>query len=218
MAAPTGAEATTLKETWTKAVDLTKQRAVNPTLYRALENSVAIAWEDDNFVVGIAIGGDGLMTRALNTPEYQAVIERAIRDVTKESNLRFRYIEGSDYSDWEYARKREELQQQQQVATSQKQIEQATTSNSWDAVHDNIARLWGNATNRSMASGRGRYIASALDMVLEAMERLYPREGQPTEAVERGLSRVVERIASATNSDPAMIAYLLFERWNRRGD
>ncbi|GAB4461369.1 MAG: hypothetical protein OHK0029_26600 [Armatimonadaceae bacterium] len=214
MSAPSGAAAETLKQTWLKTIDLTKQRAVNPTLYRALENSVAIAWEEKTFVVGIAPGADGLMTRALNSAEYQAVIQQALRDVVKDPELRFRYIEGNDYSDWEYAKQRDAHQKAQQTAASQKQATASATSGSWDAVHDQVARLWGATENRVMASGRGRYMFTALQVTLEAMDRLYPREGKVPEATERGLSRVIERIASVTNSDPAMVALLLFERWN----
>jgi hypothetical protein len=44
------------------------------------------------------------------------------------------------------------------------------------------------------------------------METMYPTEGKAEEPVERGLSRIVERIASMTGADAALIAYLLFER------
>jgi hypothetical protein len=200
-----------MRAAWTKAVEITKQRAVNPTLYRALEKTVPIAWEDGFFVVGM-LHAEGTMVGAMNTAEYQTVINRAVQEATREPNLRFRFIEGSDYSDWEFARQRDVAMQTQITATAQKQAAEFATGTTWEAVYDGVSRLWASAELRSLPVGRGRYIAAALDMVSEAMDRLYPKEGKVEETTERGLSRVIDRIASMAQSDPAVIAYLLFEK------
>jgi hypothetical protein len=216
MPAPSGAIAEQMRTVWGQAADLTKQRVVNPTLYRALEKTVAIAWEDETFVVGVN-GADGLMTGALNTSEYRVVIEKALQDVTRNPKLRYRFIEGSEYADWEHTKQRDAALQATQVAAAQKQAATATAVNSWDDLHDNVARLWSQSDSRSTATGRGRFLVSALNLVSEAMDKLYPVEGKPGDAVERGLSRVVERVASTTQSDPAVIAYLLFEKRGKSG-
>jgi hypothetical protein len=184
-----------MRAAWTKAVEITKQRAVNPTLYRALEKTVPIAWEDGFFVVGM-LHAEGTMVGAMNTAEYQTVINRAVQEATREPNLRFRFIE----------------MQTQITATAQKQAAEFATGTTWEAVYDGVSRLWASAELRSLPVGRGRYIAAALDMVSEAMDRLYPKEGKVEETTERGLSRVIDRIASMAQSDPAVIAYLLFEK------
>jgi hypothetical protein len=211
MPAPTGAQAEALKTAWAKAVEITKQRAVNPTLYRALEKTVPIAWEDNFFVVGM-LHAEGTMVGAMNTAEYQVAINRAVQEATRDPNVRFRFIEGSDYADWEFVRQRDAAFQAQQSASAQKRAIEFAAGNTWEDVYEQASRLWGNAELRSLPVGRGRYIAAAMDMVSEAMDRLYPKEGKVDEATERGLSRVIDRIASMAQSDSAVIAYLLFEK------
>lgn len=212
MPAPTGAVAEQMRALWSQATELTKKRAVNPTLYRALEKTVPIAWEDETFVVGV-VGADGLMTGALNTSEYRVIIEKALQDISKNPKLKYRFIEGSDYSDWEHTKLRDATLQATQQASAQKQVAASTVVNSWDDLQDSLARAWSAAPNRSTAAGRGRFLSAALTTVGEAMDKLYPAEGAKVDDnVDRGLSRVIERIATMTQSDPAMIAYLLFEK------
>lgn len=203
-----------MKAAWAKAVEITKQRAVNPTLYRALEKTIPIAWENNFFVVGM-LHAEGMMVGAMNTAEYQVVINRAVQEATRDPNLRFRFIEGSDYSDWEFARQRDAAMQAQQNATVQKQATDFATGSTWEDVYDQASRLWANSELRSLPIGRGRYISAALNMLSEAMDRLYPKEGKVDDATERGLSRVIDRIASMAQSDSAVIAYLLEEKRKR---
>lgn len=200
-----------MKAAWKKAVDITKQRAVNPTLYRALEKTVPIAWEDNFFVVGM-LHAEGTMVGAMNTAEYQVVITKAIQEATRDPNLRFRFIEGSDYGDWDFVRQRDAAMQAQQTVTAQQRAVEAVAGNTWEAVYDQASRLWASSELRSLPIGRARYISAALDMVSEAMDRLYPKDGKVDEATERNLSRVLDRIASMAQSDSAVIAYLLFEK------
>ena len=214
MAARMGAEADAMRQLWAKATDQVKKTVVSTTVYRALEKTVPIAWEENWFVVGFA-GSDGQMAGALNNQETKGVIERALQDVLDDRALRFRIIEGSDYSDWEYAKSRDAAALATRQQTMQKKATESASFNTWDEVYDQVSRLWANSEFRSLPTGRARYFAGAFDMLDKAYATLYPAEGKADEPTERGLSRVIERIASMSNTDSAVVAYLFFER--RRG-
>jgi hypothetical protein len=211
MTAPTGAAAEKIRQVWAATVDRVKQQVTATPLYRALEKAVPVAWEDGSFAVGLG-PTDGQHLRVLNTSDYQAAIERALQQMSGEADIRFRVIEGTHYSDWEYAKKRDAAARANQTATFQKQTAVDTAFSTWDDVYDRVSRLWANYEHRNIATGRGRYLDEALGMVLEAMEALYPAEGKGDDLTERGLSRVIERVAGMTNSDPAVVGYLLFLR------
>jgi len=162
---------------------------------------------------------DGQMAGALNSQENRLAIENALRQVTGVAALTLRVIEGTDISDWEAAKRRDATATVQRAQTAQrKQVERAAGS-SWDEVYEQMARLWASSEFRSLATGRARYVERALDIVAAAIPTLYPDwRTQPAELSERGLSRVLERIAQQSSSDPVLVASLLFARLDRQQD
>ena len=211
MAARTGAAAEEMKAMWAQAVDAGKRNVSSPSLYRALEKTFPIAWENDFFVIGLG-GVDGLVGGQLNTGEYQQMLERVLQGLTQNPRLKFRVIEGNEYSDWEYTQARDAAALASRQQSMQKQVVVSASFGSWDEIYEQISRLWAGSENRSLPTGRARFLEAAFDLTLKAMDALYPAPGQPVpEATERGLSRIVERIASMSNSDAAVIAFLLFQ-------
>ena len=213
MAAPTGADAEKMRGLWATTSDQVKKVAFSPTLYRALDITVAVAWEDNFFIIGYPAGSEGQLASILNTGENSAVIERTLQNASGDRGLRLRIIEGTAYTDWEHTKSRDAAALASRQQSIQKRTVESSTAGSWDEVYDQVSRLWANAEYRALPTGRGRYFDNAMTIVLDAMANgLYPAEGKADEVVERSLSRVIERIASMTSSDAAFIAYLLFER------
>ena len=212
MAARTGAALDEMKQVWAQAADTGKRGVASPSFYRALEIALPLAWEDDVFVIGMG-DTDGQTGGLLNTNEYQQKLERALQTITQNPRLKFRVIEGNEYGDWEYAKARDAAALANRQQSLQKQVVQKAGFGSWDEIHEQVSRLWAQTENRSQPTGRARYMDAAFEIVLQAMTTLYPPPGEAVpETTERGLSRVVERIAGMTNSDPAVIAFLLFQR------
>jgi hypothetical protein len=207
----TAANAKAIQDVWARTVDRAKHLSISTRLYRALEKAVPVAWEDGAFVVGFQ-AMDGQMAGVLNTGEHQMTVERALREVSQDSNLRLRVIEGSTNADWEHTKQRDAAAQANRQQAVQKQAVESGAFSSWDDIYDRVSRLWATAEYRNLSTGRGRYLDSALDIVSEAMDDLYPAEGKADESTERGLSRVIERVASMSSSDPALLSYLLFQR------
>ena len=149
----------------------------------------------------------------MNTGEYRAAIERILRAITGDNALTFRLIEGTTLADWEYTKARDVAAVQQRQQAAQKRVVESKAFGSWDEIYDQVSRLWANAEFRALATGKARYLEQALAMVEKALDSLAPAgDGKRTEQTERGLSRVVERIASMTGSDATVIAYLLEQR------
>ncbi len=197
---------------WAQAVDRIKQTIIAPALWRAVEKTVPVVWEDNTFVIGLS-SVDGQLSSTLNTRDNLLAVERVLREITGNAVLSVRMIDGDHVEDWEAAKVRDAATLvNRQQAVKQRTSESASFA-SWEAVYDQISRLWVNSEYRSLASGRGRYIDAALELMVTAMDGgLYPAEGKVDEPTERGLNRLLDRIGSMANSDPALIAYLLFQR------
>jgi hypothetical protein len=207
----TAANAEAMRDIWARTVDRAKQVSISTRLYRALEKATPVAWEDGVFVVGFqAI--DGQMAGVLNTGEHLKTAERALREVAQDTNLRLRVIEGNTSIDWEHAKQRDAAAQASRQQAAQKRAVESGAFSSWDDIYDRVSRLWATAEYRNLSTGRGRYLDSALEIVSGAMDTLYPAGSKADEPNERGLSRVIERVASMSSSDPALVAYLLFQR------
>lgn len=211
MAARTGADAEAMRNVWNQAVTEVKRQVNSTALFRALERTVPVAWEDDFFVIGFATM-DGQMASQLNTPQTQSTIERVLRDMLSRPELRFRVIEGTHYEDWEHTRQRDAAAEQNRQQFAQKRVVESSAFGSWEEIYEQVSRLWANFEYRNQATGRGRYLDQALEMISKAMDNLYPAEGKAPEPIERGLARVIERVANMTSSDPVVVAYLLFEK------
>ncbi|MBC8101150.1 MAG: hypothetical protein H7Z41_01000 [Cytophagales bacterium] len=208
----TAQDSASLTDLWAQAVDRVKQTVISPALWRAVERTLPVAWEENYFVIGLS-SLDGQMAGTLNTRENLLAIERVLREVTGSGDLRVRLIDGVDLEDWEAAKVRDAAALASRQQVTQKRVTESASFASWDAIYDQISRLWANSEYRALASGRGRYIDNALDLILKAMDSgLYPAEGKVDEPTERGLNRLLDRIGSVTNSDPAVIAYLLYQR------
>ena len=204
-------DAQAMQQTWRMVADKAKQGVNSSPFYRAIDAAIPIAWEDDWFVIGMP-PVEGQISAAINSREYQNVIERAVREVTGSPETRFRLIDGVTYKDWESAKQRTAASAAGVQQNLQRQTSSSAAFASWEEIYERVSRLWSTTENRSLAIGRGRYLTEAFKIVEEAITRLYPADGKPDDLNERGLSRVLERIGSYTNTDPAVLAYLLLQR------
>lgn len=212
---PESSGAPAMQQLWAQAVDQVKREVIAPSLWRALEQTIPIAWENNTFVIGTG-GAEGQQASQMNSSDHRAVIERTLRGLASNNDLALRVIEGTTRGDWEDAKARDAAAVQQRQQTTQKRVQQSASFGSWDEVHDQVSRLWASSEHRSLASGRARYLDQALTLLGKAMDALVPTGGQTDDLTERGLSRVIERISSTANADPTMVALTLFER-RRRG-
>ena len=202
-----------MQQLWSQTVERVKREVMAPSLWRALERTVPVTIENDTVAVGFA-AGDGQLAGTLNSGDYRSAVERALRAVSGNNSLNVRIIEGTSLSDWEYAKARDAAAVQQRQQAAQRRYVEAAAFSSWDEIYDQVSRLWANTEYRALASGKARYMDQALGLVQKALDSLAPSGSDTDEQTERGLSRVIERVASYTGSDGALVAYLLLQRRN----
>ncbi len=200
-----------LQELWTRVVDRVKMALIAPPVWRALERTVPVVWEGDTFVVGFRAGDS--VSGQLAAFETRLAIEKAVRDVTGTETVTYRLIEGDSLADWEYTKARDAAASSGQQQAAARTHKETTTAGTWDEVYERVARLWTAAQFRGQAAGRARFLHSALGVLEEATIRFYPDAlTKPDDVQERALSRVIERVASYTSSDAALLGVMLFDR------
>lgn len=204
------AEMGQINAAWIRVVEMAKQATLAPTLFRALDRAIPLAWENGQFVVGMD-SHDGMLLSALQSGEYQLKIEQALRIVCADSAIKFRVVEGTTLDAWESAKIRDAAalkiaeQQAAKLATATVNLGNAT---SWDELYDQVSRLWQETEYRTMPTGKGRFLNGAFAIIEQGLETL----GEPNEQTERLFARTIERLASLTATDATVLAYLLFER------
>lgn len=206
-----GGSSDPMANVWAQTVERVKRDVIAPSLWRALERTVPVAWEEGQFVVGFA-AADGTMAGQMNTGENQMAVQRALQSVAGDNELRFRVIEGTSIEDWKHAKLRDAAATAARQRTFERRTQESSSFGSWDDIYDRISRMWAVSEYRALTIGRARFVDSALDVVEQAMGELYPADGKADELTERGLSRVLDRIASYTASDPVVIACMLMDR------
>jgi hypothetical protein len=201
-----------IQNVWTQTVSEAKRVIVATNLWRALEKTVPVTWEDNIFVVGIE-GVEGIHMAAIQSREHQMQIENVLRQISGNATVRFRLIEGNTLEDWEYAKARDAAVVAAAQQTIQRQAAESTSFGSWADIYEQVGGLWSRLPNRSFATSKAAFIEQALDILVEASGKLYPnRATEPNELGERGLSRVLERVGSYTGTDAVLIGYLLLQR------
>ena len=202
-----------MRATWGRVVDSVKQTVMSPTLWRALERVVPITQDGDVFVIGMATV-DGQMAGQVNSQENRLAIENALRTLTGKSTMTLRVIDGTDLSDWEAAKRRDAVAATQRAQKMEQRQAVDSAFSSWDDIYDQVSRLWAGWEFRALTTGRARYIERSLDIVEKALPGLYPTyRTNLVDLSERGLSRVLERIANQAGSvDPILVATLLLQR------
>jgi len=114
-------------------------------------------------------------------------------------------IEGATLQDWQlHQRKQEELRRLSEQGTRKREAETRVYSN-WEAVYEQVGRKFAETPGRSLASNRARYLNEMIGFVRDALTRL-PVE---TEADERQLNRIIERIATNVDAPSAVVAWFI---------
>jgi hypothetical protein len=206
---------TSIENIWAATVEESKQTITAVNLWRALEKTVAITLENGVLVIGIE-GVDGMYMSAIQSREHQMNIENVLRKITNDPTMKLRLIEGANLDDWAYAKALDAATVAQQQKTFQKQTSESSSFGSWEDIYEQVGRLWANASNRSLSTGKGRFLDSALVLVSEAIDKIYPTfDTKQDDLSERGLSRVVERLGSYTSTDSVVIMFLLLAKRNK---
>ncbi len=193
------------KEIWDQTVPIIKDRVNHRSLWETLEKTVALAIEDDTFIVGL---NARVFNHAghLNVSEHRNAIETTISRLAGRS-LKMRVIEGDTPEDWKITKTRDARVAVMREATYDQRDKQEAESQSWDSLMDYIAKTYSNTHMRSLPQNKARFLNAMLRVVADAMENLYP--AKPDETTERHLARVIEKVANSADVASTVVAFEL---------
>lgn len=194
-------------EIWARGVDRMKDKIVLPSMWEALDHVVPITIENGEFVIGLPTQRFSLSGH-LRNPGYRRTIEIILSELAGQ-DLQLRIIEGTTLADWERTKQREAIAAANREQEYAQRRHQEAVEQSWDVLYERIVRAYSEQPYRQLPQGKAAYLRKALQMVLEAMEQLYPRGVEPDDLSERNLARVIDRIANSIGAPPALVAYEL---------
>ena len=206
--------AASLPVLWANCVDRLKDRINNRSFWEALEATHAITIENDSLIIGIDGENFNRSTHILQVSTLNTV-HRTIEEVFNRP-LQLKLIEGVSFSDWESFKAREARVAASKQATPETFTTASTAaSNSWEAVYEQLSRLFAQAGHRSLPQGKARYANEALYLLVEAMDTMYPDD--PDDHTERNLARALDRIAASADIPASVIAFELerLRAWRR---
>lgn len=192
-----------MQQAWSAIRERVKQKVSGPTLYRALDALQLVTIEGETVVLGLPHESYSLVGH-LNAPTVRKWIDQFIEEA-----YAFRpqvvIIEGITLQDWQlHLRKQEELRRLSDQGARKREAETRVYTN-WEAVYEQVGRKFAETPGRSLASNRARYLNEMIAFVRDALTRL-PVE---SEADERQLNRIIERIANNVDAPAAVVAWLI---------
>jgi hypothetical protein len=187
-----------VSQVWHRVTELVKTRLVLPALWRAMEEAKALVVDENRLVLGFparSAHGAGLLMDSKNLN----VIEQAVAEVAGQP-WRLKIIHGETLQDWQDQKKREEEAAAFARTMQQKRQRETGVEQNWEAVSERLTRRYAELPLRGLA----------LDVLAEAMTRLMPET--PAESDQRGLARVIDKVADRASVPAPLIAYLLRQR------
>jgi hypothetical protein len=188
-------------------VDTIKDRINNRTLWAALEQTTAIAAEEGILVLGYSPENSGV-PGVVQHPATLHAVTNIVQEVFGH-RLQVKLIEGSTPEDWTMYKEKEAQAEiiRKTVLAPKAPAPISSGSGSWEAVYEQMSRMFAQTHYRALPQGKARYANEALYILLEAMDKLYPVT--PDDAAERSLARVLERIASSSEIPAPVLAFEL---------
>ncbi|MCS6919486.1 MAG: hypothetical protein NZM28_06920 [Fimbriimonadales bacterium] len=192
-----------MQQAWSAIRERVKQQVTGRTLYRALDALQLVTIEGETVVLGLP-HEEYQLAGHLNAPTVRKWIEQYIEEAYA-IRPQLVIIEGATLHDWQlHQRKQEELRRLSEQGTRKRESETRTYTN-WEAVYEQVGRKFAETPGRSLAVNRARYLNEMIAFVRDALQRI-PVE---TEADERQLNRIIERIANNAEAPSAVVAWII---------
>lgn len=190
---------------WAQCVNTLKDRVNNRSFWEAIELTHAVTVENDTLIIGL----DSLnfnRSSHITTPSVMATITQIVKDIFG-SPLQVRLIEGTTLADWESYKTHQARVSAMQRQTNVRKIVETQQNATWDGLAERVTRMYSETPMKMLPQVKARYVTDALYFVVEAMDELYP--DAPDELTERGLAKVIDRIAQASDMPAVTVAYEL---------
>jgi hypothetical protein len=198
---------------WHDVVVEVKKRIMQPTFWQALETVIPITIDGTAFVIGLPLAA-GYYASHLSGSENRRRLEVILEEL---SGIRFnlRLIEGTEESDWE------EIKEREQAAQSAQQNFRARLDSpavhrglTWEALQERIYASFSRSQGHHLPQGRVKYMLQMIPIISEGSQQIIAAAPNDTDRNERALARILEKVAGLVEVPSALVALELMRYEN----
>lgn len=193
-------------EVWNEVLPGIMQEVTGVGVWTALKASVPIVQEGGVFVLGLP-PQDSELAGHLRIPASRRAIETAVGAKTNQK-VDLRVINGTDLTDWETEKRRDEERRRLQDKAIERQKVEIAAGKSWDQIYDQLTRSYSALSNRSMPQVRAKYLLEAVEIVSSALSEMPIND----DLAERNFARCLERIAQYSDVPSTIVALRVLEK------
>ncbi len=191
---------------WNEVLPEVRNGVTGVGVWQALNATIAIALEEDQFVIGLP-GDVSDLAGHLRLQQTKTLIERLVSQKTGQK-ITLRVIDGMTVADWETTKRRDlEAGRLQQQAIARQRAELSSRTN-WDNVYEQISRKFAAQANKSLPQVRAKFFEECIVLLLEGLKTI-PRDD---ENAERNYARCLERIATYSDLPSTYVALVVDQR------
>ncbi|MBW3625581.1 MAG: hypothetical protein KY468_19475 [Armatimonadetes bacterium] len=198
---------------WHDVVVEVKKRFMQPSFWQALETVIPITIEGTTFVAGLPAAA-GHYSGYLTGTENRNRLERILQELAN-AKLTLRIIEGTEESDWEFVKQREQAAHTAQQAMRTR-FEQPSAPGAggrpltWESLLERIYAMFSRAKGHNLPQGRVEYLMQILPILSEQSQKIMDASRHDLDRNERALARLIDKIAGLVEVPSAVIALELY--------
>ncbi len=194
---------------WRDVVNLVKKRIMQPSFWQALETVLPITIENNTLVVGLPSAA-GHYSGHLNGSENRQRLEQIIKEVLGYP-LTLRIIDGSDETDWERVKKRDQAAADaQQAFRARQENPQAGRAQTWDILQERLYAMYSRAQGHHLPQGRVQYLLQVIPLLAEGCAKLQAAAPHEADKNERALARILDKVGGLVEMPSALVALELY--------
>jgi hypothetical protein len=193
-----------LDEFWRRATSIIKSRIIQPTMWRALEQMTPLIVEEDMLVLAVSTGMT-YQASQLTSSDRRNAVENVLSELLGR-RMSFRIIEGDSLEDWEHVKQRETLSRASQDRQKVTQDRERVLEHSWESVSEEVYRIYSRIPLKQLPQQRAAFLLQVLPVLAEGRARLFQGDNAKMEANQRGLARVIDRVATLADVPATWVA------------
>ena len=191
---------------WHDVVVEFKKRFMQPSFWQAIEAVIPIVIEGGAYVVGLPTAA-GHYASHLNGAENRIKLERIAQELSG-LPLKLRVIDGTEESDWEEIKRREQAAQNAQQAFRSRLDSPVSANRSltWEALQERVYSMFSRAQGHHLPQGRVKYMLQVIPVIAEGAEKLTQGAPEGDDRNERALARILDKVAGLVEVPSAVVA------------
>ncbi len=191
---------------WSEVLPEVRNGVTGVGVWQALNATVAVATENDQFVIGLPPElGD--LAGHLRLQQTKTLIERLVGQKLG-TKITLRVIDGITLTDWETTKRRdvEALRLQEQAMARQRADIQSRSN--WEVVYEQVSRKFASLQNKSLPQVRSKFFEECVDLMVESLKSIPKNDDN----AERNYARCIERISTYSDLPSTFVALYVSQK------